>query len=343
MMAANVVSGLPANPVAASAYSHIRNVTVFPNGTWIENIAVRWNGNLLVTLLNRPEVWEVEPLTGHSELVYSFPEATGTLGIAEIEHDVFAVNVGNSTLPATGVPGTWSIWTLDYNAGRPAKTSGGLSKTPAGKKVAAIPAAVFLNGLAALPTLPGVVLTADSFLGQVLAVDTKKGNWSVAIDLPELKANLTAVAQLGVNGLHIRDKHLYFTNSFKSPVLAKIPLSRDGHAAGPVQTIINSPQYQALVGYYADDFALDARLEYAWLTTDPSNVVVKISLATDKQQVVAGAASDPTVAGATSAAFGRRWEDIHTLYIVTNGGLANPSSAGVTGGKIVALNTDYYY
>lgn len=104
MVAANVVSGLPADPVAASAYSHIRNVAVFPNGTWVENIAVRWNGHLLVTLLNRPEVWEVEPLSGHSELVYSFPEATGTLGIAEIEHDIFAVNVGNSTLPATGVP-----------------------------------------------------------------------------------------------------------------------------------------------------------------------------------------------------------------------------------------------
>lgn len=324
-----------ARPAEQTGHSHktLRDVIVFPNNTWIENIAVRSNGNLLVTLLNLPEVWEVEPLSGSAELVYSFPNANVSLGIAEVEHDIFAVNVGNFSGPGVGVPGSWSIWTLDYN------TANLSSNKPIGKKIAAIPPAVFLNGLATLPTKLGVVLTGDSFLGQIFAVDIFSGRYSVAIDVPELKRNTTAAFQLGVNGMKTHDGHLYFTNSLRSPLLAKIPLSIKGNAAGPAITIAKSAQYPIDLGFQADDFALDATAEHAWVATNPSNFIIRITTATGKQKIVAGGKSDPTVAGATSAAFGRSWNDEQILYIVTDGGLADPSSAGVTGGKIVALDT----
>ncbi|KAH0521745.1 hypothetical protein TsFJ059_005685 [Trichoderma semiorbis] len=326
-----LVSGLPTEP-ANHASKALRDVIVFPNNTWVENIAVRSNGNLLVTLINLPEVWEVEPLSGSAKLVYSFPNANVSLGIAEVGHDVFAVNVGNFSGAGVGVPGSWSIWTLDYNTGNLS------SKKPSGKEIA-IPPAVFLNGLAALATKPGVILTGDSFLGQVFAVDIFSGHYSVAIDVPEFKRNATAALQLGINGMKIHDGSLYFTNSLQSPLLAKIPLSVNGNAAGPVKTIAKSAQYPIDIGFQADDFALDATAEHAWVATNPSNFIVRITTATGKQQIVAGGKSDQTVAGATSAAFGRNWYDKQILYIVTDGGLADPSSAGVTGGKIIALDT----
>lgn len=328
----SIASALPTKD-ASNASGALRDVIVFPNNTWIENIAVRSNGNLLVTLMSLPEVWEVEPLSGSAELVYSFPNATVSLGITEVGHDIFAVNVGSLSTSVTGLPGSWSIWTLDYNTANPS------SNKPTGKKITAIPPAVFLNGLATLPTKPGVVLTGDSFLGQIFAVDTSNGHYSVAIDVPEFKPNTSAALQFGVNGIKIHDGYLYFTNSLKSPLLARIPLSINGNAAGPVKTIAKSAQYPVDLGFQADDFALDARAEHAWVVTNASNLVVRITTATGKQQIVAGGKSDPTVAGATGAAFGRTRHDKNILYIVTDGGLADPSSAGVAGGKIVALDT----
>jgi hypothetical protein len=328
----SLVSGRPAEQTDNTA-KKLRDVIVFPNGTWVENIAVRSNGNLLVTLINLPEVWEVNPLSGAAELVYSFPNANVSLGIAEVEHDIFAVNVGNFSGPGIGVPGSWSVWTLDYNHHAPR------SNKPTGKKVTAIPSAVFLNGLAALPTKPGVILTGDSFLGEIFAVDTLNGHYSVAIDVPELARNTTSQIQLGVNGIRIHDGYLYFTNSDNAPLFAKIPLSINGSAAGPVETIAKSPQYPINVGFQADDFALDTTAKHAFIATNPSNIIVKITIATGEQQVIAGKEFSASVAGATGVAFGRNRYDTQTLYIVTDGGLADPSSAGVTGGKILALDT----
>ena len=54
---------------------------------------------------------------------------------------------------------------------------------------------------------------------------------------------------------------------------------------------------------------------------------------------MAGGLHDPTVAGATSATFGRASRDEKTLYIVTNGGQADPSASGQKGGQVLAYDT----
>lgn len=58
---------------------------------WVENIAVRSNGKILVTLINTPQVWQIDPASHIAELVHVFPHAISALGITEYEHDVFAV------------------------------------------------------------------------------------------------------------------------------------------------------------------------------------------------------------------------------------------------------------
>lgn len=82
----------------------VRDVWEFSDPTWVENLAVRSNGNLLVTLLSRPELYQIHPTGGAPQLVHTFSQYTGLLGIAEIESDVFAVVTGNvslTTLTAT--------------------------------------------------------------------------------------------------------------------------------------------------------------------------------------------------------------------------------------------------
>lgn len=85
----------------ATGRTTLRTVYQFPNPTWVENLAVRSNGHLLLTLLSTPDLYQLDPNSGSTagaKLVYHFPEYTGLCGIVEIENDVFAVVAGNLTL-----------------------------------------------------------------------------------------------------------------------------------------------------------------------------------------------------------------------------------------------------
>jgi hypothetical protein len=44
-----------------------------------------------VTLINKPQVWQIDPARKSAELVHEFPDAISAMGIAEYGHDVFAV------------------------------------------------------------------------------------------------------------------------------------------------------------------------------------------------------------------------------------------------------------
>jgi hypothetical protein len=325
------------------ADSLVTTVHSFPNGTWVENIAPRANGKLLVTLVNLPQVWEVDPRSHSAELIYSFPEANVTLGIAEVEDDVFAVAVGAFTAPGKGVPGSWSIWKLDFRHASHGSWPDCAKVTnpheSIAEKVVGIPEAVFLNGLSALPSKLGTVLVGDSFAGKVYAIDIWNASYSLTIDDPTFKPNSSAEIVLGLNGLHIKNDKLYYTNSEQSPLLARIPLSIDGHATGPAEVIASNAIYPLDLGFQSDDFALDSSGNYAWLVSNPSGILVKISLTSGKQQIVLGGISNPTIAGATSASFGRTKSDSGILYIVTDGGAVDPKASGLRGGQVLALDT----
>jgi sugar lactone lactonase YvrE len=290
------------------------------------------NGLLLVTLISSPEVWEVDPRHRTAELVHRFPHTISVTGIAEYEPDVFSVAVGNWSYH-TFKPdnGSWSVWSIDMNARRDHRDSA------IAKKVADMPNAVFLNGMTALPTDPGSVLIGDSGLGVVYHVKLKSGEYSIAIDDPALKPNLSAAAVLGVNGIHWQNNNLYFTNSFQAPVLGRIPLHTNGTAAGPTEILVANATGPTNLSYHGDDFAIDSAGDI-WLTSDVSGGLSKIS-PNGQVVFVGGGPNDSVIAGDTAVAFGRTPQDHHTLYITTNGGLADPGAAGIVGGKVVTLDT----
>lgn len=120
---------------------HVHEIYRFPNGTWIENNAVRRNGNLLLTLLSTPEVWEVEPWTqsgnNTAQLVHHFEGAEDVDGITELSPDIYAVIASNS------------VWTIDLGDDRTKIKPVLTPRLTAG----------FLNGMAALDEGQAVAIT----------------------------------------------------------------------------------------------------------------------------------------------------------------------------------------
>lgn len=188
----------------------------FPNESWVENLAVRSNGNVLVTLLSSPEVWEIDPSKKEpAELVYHFPEALSALGVAELQSDIFVVAVGNITLPAiASQPGSYSAWAIDMRYQPRHSRKQQRTHPPRVSKIADLPQAHFLNGVSKIPSAPHTVLLADSAQGVIYALDTETGASRTWLEDPAFKPNSSIPVKSGINGLHVQGGYLYFTNTF---------------------------------------------------------------------------------------------------------------------------------
>jgi len=329
-------------PSSPSINSTVRTIYEFPNITWVENLAVRADGKIIVTLINKPQIYLIDPVhPGDPLLLATIPHTAGAGGIAEVEPNLFAIAAGNWSIETfKPAPASYSIWTLDFNAG-PSQ-----SILPRIKKVTDIPTAIFLNGITTLPygrpTHQGShspsIFVSDSGLGVVWKVNIKSGDYGIAISSPLMSPNSTSAAVLGINGVHIRDNYLYFTNSF-SYLLNRIPIYANGSASGPAEVYATWPLSDSNIGYVADDFAFDDKGN-AWIAQDPSGSIVKVDLERNVTLVVGGTKSS-LVEGDTAVNFGRTAKDraSGTLYVTTNGGLAFTPPTGIVGGKVLAVDT----
>ena len=199
-------------------------------------------------------------------------------------------------------------------------------------KAADFPEAGVLNGLATLPSVPDTILAADSILGEAWKLNTKTGAYSIAIDVPEMHAPPPPAYHLGINGLRVRDGYLYFTNSGCASFL-RVPITTAG-------TVVPGAKVETLYisSMLLDDFAI-AKDGTAYLNTNVGNVIVAVRQ-DGKSATVAGALDQLTIAGGTSAVFGRGKGDCEILYVATCGGLAAPINGTVVEpGKVVGIDT----
>lgn len=302
-------------PTVAGAYRfpsrNIHNVYQFPNGTWVENIAVRSNGNLLVTLVDTPELWEINPFEQSRDaaatLIHHFDGMPSMTGITEIEPDVFAV----------GSPQT--LWRVDFMS----------AQAPAVSEIATLPKALNLNGMATLDAARGLVLVADSMLGVVWRINVYTGEHAIVLEDARTMAPNTYLGPLvGIDGLRILGDYVYYNNCPRrlycrvriDPVTAT--------AVGSYELISNNTM--------ADDFALSPQ-GVGYLAGLIDNVITKVH-SNGTHQVIAGAANSTDFAGATSAAFGRTELDRDVLYVTTGGASGIPVLSNFfEGGKIMAL------
>src|SRR5437762_692546 len=93
----------------------IRTLHQFPKPSWVENLCVRSNGQLLLTVLTSPDLYLLDPSEPSQPiLIHSFEGYLGLMGISEVENDVFYIAAGNFNL-STFDPGagSYAVWEVD--------------------------------------------------------------------------------------------------------------------------------------------------------------------------------------------------------------------------------------
>lgn len=288
----------------------VETIHEFPQNYFLENIAIRSNGGVLVTVHNRNELVYIDPhfqpKPAPPAVVYRFDQ--GPSGIVEVEHDQFYVSVGE-----IGKQGSYSVYRVDMS-GFASDSHGNVTSNATVEKVATVPDALFLNGSALLSREKSTILLADSIAGAVFALDVKSGEVDTWLKDKHLEKVTENPMMPGVNGIKIYKGHLYLSNTDTKTFLRAELLSSNttDYTAGKVEVVQEKLN--------ADDFAFDEEGS-VYLTTHVYESVIKLDTADGKRSTVAGGLGDITCAGTTAAAFGRTESDRTALYITAHGGM----------------------
>lgn len=144
---------------------------------------------------------------------------------------------------------------------------------PDGKVIDSIPVpdTATMNGMAALPRHPHILLSADSIDGRILTIDTQKREAGVLLqdDVLSPSASHNAsypVPPIGINGLRVRGDFLYFTNSSRG-TFVRMRIDEHGRRVGGFEVLARSPD----PAHIYDDFTLD-RAGNAYIATHSSSI-----------------------------------------------------------------------
>lgn len=322
------------NPSSAVILPHQFNTGIAPlfethnvtrlGGLKVENLAVRSNGQILVTIaFPVARLYQVDPLQIRSPiLVTALPSVGGAFGIVELEPDIFYVGAGNFTLTnLTAVPNSFHVFSVDM---RPfvALPNGSVAHPATIRSAASLPNVILANGMATLPSQGpnrSSVLIADTLAFLVWHVDFLTGAVTVAISDPTMKGPApTGPGSAGINGIKIFDGLLYYTNT-GAQAMYRIPIfESNGTAKGRAELVASNLP--------CDDFVLNERgVAYV---AGPANAIIKIdttqaaSRLGQFDRVVAGTFNSTMSAlvSPTAVQWGRGDSDRTSLYVTTNGG-----------------------
>ncbi|KAI0965691.1 hypothetical protein F4678DRAFT_485172 [Xylaria arbuscula] len=291
----------------------------FPNGTWVESLAVRANGQLVTTVTSTPDLYQVDPQKRCSPvLLHSFTGFTSLVGITETAPDIFQVVVGNSSLATfEGVKGSFSIFQVDLTAlpACPRRLDLQIYET------AHVPDAVFLDGLTTLPQDANIILAADLNLGVVWRIDISTGESSIVIDDPLMKSGVASNV-LSVDGIKVDDGELIFTNPGQN-IISKIPIDPFGDPEGTASVVVS-------VG--GDDFVIDFATQMLFSVGGSGNLT-EVVLATGQDLNLT------MLPGPTACQFGRTERDQGCLYVTTTGGDAAYAQTPIlVGGAVFSVD-----
>lgn len=300
----------------------IRQIAQFENNTWVENIYVRSNGKLLVTTATGPYLYQIDPFgkDRSPQVVATFPDALGAFGVEELEDGVFAVTTGNYSLTSGVAAESFAVWKADLTGGSPAAVS----------PITAIPEAGMLNGLTLAQPGGQYLLVADSG-GVLWRVDADSGAYDVVLNETAVQP-LTPVTAggFGINGVHVTDGLLYFTNTNRG--FYRVPINpADATTTGSVEAITN------VTGW--DDFTMADNGD-VYLSLGNYDEVSKLT-ASGTVSTLEYQTADASVLleGNTAVQFGRTRCDKSTLYVTTNGGLTGLVDGTVPhGGMVLAID-----
>ena len=312
---------MPMAPVPAVT---LTPVGYFPKGYFLENLAVRSDGSVLVSSLLTKELWCVLGPDPSSDvppvLVHTFEDLV--FSIVEVEPEIFIISLSDayttheSHLARVDLTG-WApgdpvspeiIYTFDYRVR-------------------------MLNGSCLLA--PAVMLIADALAGLIWRIDLGPGAHSARARIwmqhptmaPDPGSGVPPPPQPGINGIHYGPKtgYVYYTSTAEK-VFMRIPVDAD--TLDPT----GAPEFVAVIDN-SDDFCLDEVAGFAYATRHRGNTLDRVPLAPGHGSEVRHLAGDPLneeLLGPSSAAWGRRPADPgRVAYVTTDGGRTAPPPDGI--------------
>lgn len=292
----------------------------FEYPSWLENLAIRSNGEILTTRLDTPMLYQVNHLTGTPVEVttWNASEYTGALGIAEGATDIFYVILAAFFDQATFIKTSGVNSVFKVNMTSFSLASDGSVATPAEvSHLTDIPEADFLNGMATLDD--DHIYVSDVYSGTVYLIDTATGDYQLAVNDTLMKFSVdgsAASTNLGSNGLKHRDGYLYWSNTARG-FIARIPVGSDGLPTGSSAIVATNVPKADDFQFKSDGTLFVAQNQQDTLST-ASSVVTK---GTEVAAVaIAGNNISTILAGVTSPKFGRTSKDSNRLYLSTSGG-----------------------
>ena len=281
----------------------------FPDGTWIENLAVRANGQIIATEDTKSSIYLVDPSSLEPAiLLHDFNNTASILGIVETSPDIFRLCSGNFSSAAPKGYGEAYIFHLDMR--NFSATVPGSAKI---SMVAKLTQAGALNGLTYLES-SGLLLVSDCINDLIWSIDINTGEIAAPIN-----NTFTRSTGIAINGLKVFDNHLYFTNTGKQ-TLVRIPINGKGEAIGNF-TVLSQEIFAP------DDLAITSH-------TQGKNGVWLVLADGGPAEFIA------EMAGPTAAVFGRTQRDRSILYVSASGGDDDfgPAKNVTVSGKILGAD-----
>jgi hypothetical protein len=298
--------------MTTAARPKLTTIATFPENFFLENLAVRDDGSILVTVLNHKQLWYV-PTPGNDLPVTPVPVTTFdhfTMGIVETAPDIFYLGTaGKATIERVDLRG--------WHPGAPVRRTRVLTFDP--------PAG--LNGACAITAR--IILIADSLGGLIWRVDLADDGLTAMAKVwlqhdtmapnPDPTVRSVLGPQPGINGIRYaaRTGFIYYTGSAQG-VFMRV-------AVDPVTyEPVGEPEFVAH-DTSADDFCIDENAGVAYLTTHVDNTLLRVPLDPAAADAAAGVvAGDPfteQLVGPSSAAWGRGPADYgRVAYVTTDGG-----------------------
>ena len=304
-------------------------VAEFPPHFFLENLAVRRDGSMLVTVLNRKELWfvptpddvlPVQPLLLHT---FEF----NTLFVVEWKPERFLLGVADvyDTRKA-------KLYEIDLGG-----WSSGAPISPRMVLVFPEPRAG-LNGACLIA--PDVLLAAG-MEGLIWRVDLREGSGTSARiwlqhDTMKNRPGEKKPEQPGTNGVQFDAStgYLYYTSTSQQLMLR---VKVDPATQEPADL----PEFVA-GGREWDDFLIDGASSVAYVTTHRENTIDRVRLAHDGNRegrsIIAGDPFTEMLVGPSALAWSRAPSDnAGTAYVISDGGTAEPPDGVYRTAKVLRV------
>lgn len=292
-----------------------KQIFAFSN-IFIENLQVLRDGRILLSTLDSSGLLYVldpnaqKPSAVQIANLSSFNGTSGVTGMAPLGTNLYAVTGGVHTSYAFET-GSMHVFIVSLDSNSVVDSI-------------AVPGAPTLNGLAALPQCPHILLSADSIGGRIWRIDTRTKKVTVAIESDALMPGDSAVLAVGINGLRVHGGYVYFTNSNQG-TFARFRIDKLGNQIGAIEVIAKATSADNIY----DDFTFDAAGN-AYVAVH-SYSVVKITPGGVQSLFYGGDPNSSILHEPTSVALAN---DGLSIYMSTGGNFA---ATPATGGQVVQI------